>query len=67
MRPTPYPEVNELLKHLVFGVRDILGANFVGAYVFGSLAIVAFNKITAAISTRLSSARTCFRIRRSRA
>lgn len=43
MRPTPFPEVNELLKHLVFGVRDILGANFVGAYVFGSLAIGAFN------------------------
>lgn len=43
MRPTPFPEVNELLKHLIFGAQDILGDNLVGAYLFGSLAIGAFN------------------------
>lgn len=35
--PTPYPEVNALLDALLDGVRAVLGAHLVGAYLFGSL------------------------------
>lgn len=36
---TPYPELNAVLKELLNRVRDILGDNFVGAYLQGSFAI----------------------------
>lgn len=35
--PTPYPEVNVLLREVLEGARDILGNNFVGMYLEGSL------------------------------
>src|SRR5947209_15162244 len=35
--PTPYPEINALLKHLLTEVQRILGAEFVGMYLYGSL------------------------------
>jgi hypothetical protein len=37
--PTPVPELNAVLEALVAGVRPILGENFVGAYLQGSLAV----------------------------
>jgi L-ascorbate metabolism protein UlaG (beta-lactamase superfamily) len=37
--PTPYPDLNAVLADLVSGVREILGENFVGAYLQGSFAV----------------------------
>lgn len=36
--PTPYPDVNALLSELLEGVRSILGQQFVGMMLYGSLA-----------------------------
>ena len=36
--PTPYPEVNAILNVLLADVRAILGDQFVGFYLYGSLA-----------------------------
>jgi predicted nucleotidyltransferase len=36
---TPYPELNEVLRDLVVGVREILAENFCGAYLQGSFAV----------------------------
>jgi len=36
--PTPYPDVNEILNSLLFNVQEMLGKQFVGMYLFGSLA-----------------------------
>ncbi|MBI5667172.1 MAG: DUF4111 domain-containing protein [Chloroflexi bacterium] len=41
--PTPYPEVNALLDVLRSGVTAILGDQLVGMYLYGSLALDAFN------------------------
>lgn len=35
--PTPYPEINALLDRLLGDVRRILGTEFVGMYLYGSL------------------------------
>jgi hypothetical protein len=37
--PTPYPELNDVLRDLVAGVRETLGENFCGAYLQGSFAV----------------------------
>ena len=37
--PTLYPQLNNVLRDLVAGVRATLGANFVGAYLQGSFAV----------------------------
>ena len=37
--PTPYPELNDVLRELVAGVREILADNFCGAYLQGSFAV----------------------------
>lgn len=37
--PTPCPQLNDVLRDLVAGVRAILGANFLGAYLQGSFAV----------------------------
>lgn len=36
--PTPYPDVNEILNVLFSSVKEILGDQFVGMYLYGSLA-----------------------------
>jgi hypothetical protein len=36
--PTPYPDVNAVLRVLLSGVQTVLGNHFVGMYVHGSLA-----------------------------
>ena len=36
-KPTPYPEVNELLLRLLAKAKDILREQFVGMYLYGSL------------------------------
>ena len=38
-RPTPFPELNELLRELSERAAGILGGNFVGAYLQGSFAV----------------------------
>lgn len=40
---TPYPELNSVLEVLVESVKDILGADFVGAYLQGSFALGDFD------------------------
>jgi hypothetical protein len=37
--PTPYPELNTVLAHLVSEVRALLGDDFIGAYLQGSFAV----------------------------
>lgn len=41
--PTPYPEINTLLRRLLAGVQAILEEDFVGMYLYGSLAQGDFN------------------------
>lgn len=36
--PTPYPEINVLLYHLLTDAKEVLGEQFVGMYLYGSLA-----------------------------
>jgi hypothetical protein len=44
LSPTPYPELNTVLKALVAGMQTILKNNFVGAYLQGSFAIGDFDE-----------------------
>jgi predicted nucleotidyltransferase len=37
IKPTPYPEVNEVLNLLLSNVKGILGDQFLGMYLYGSL------------------------------
>jgi predicted nucleotidyltransferase len=48
-RPTPYPDVNEVLNVLLNHVKDILGDQFVGMYLYGSLSSGDFNRETSDI------------------
>ena len=41
--PTPFPQVNVLVEELLESARSILGANFIGMYLFGSLAMGDFD------------------------
>ena len=38
-QPTPFAELNAVLDHFLTGVRELLGDNFVGAYLQGSFAV----------------------------
>lgn len=40
---TPYPEINAVLHHLLVQVQQILGSEFVGLYLYGSLSSGDFN------------------------
>lgn len=44
LRPTPYPEINAILLELLASVQKILGAQFVGMYLYGSLAAGDFDQ-----------------------
>jgi predicted nucleotidyltransferase len=44
MSPTPYPELNQVLSHLVSRVQEILDDDFVGAYLQGSFAVGDFDR-----------------------
>ena len=44
--PTPYPDINEVLNLLLSNVKEILGDQFVGMYLYGSLASGDFNPET---------------------
>lgn len=48
-RPTPYPEVNEVLNLLLSNAREVLGDQFVGMYLYGSLSSGDFNPETSDI------------------
>ncbi len=41
--PTPYPDVNTLLLDVLSGAQAVLGENFVGMYLYGSLASGGFD------------------------
>jgi predicted nucleotidyltransferase len=43
-QPTPYPEVNLVLKELLTSVQSILGGHFIGMYLYGSLATGDFDR-----------------------
>jgi hypothetical protein len=43
-QPTPYPELNTILRHLVGGVQDALADTFIGAYLQGSFAVGDFDE-----------------------
>jgi hypothetical protein len=49
MSPTPYPDVNETLNLLLSDVQKILGIQFVGMYLYGSLSSGDFNPDTSDI------------------
>jgi predicted nucleotidyltransferase len=49
IRPTPYREVNEVLHLLLWNVKKILGDQFVGIYLYGSLSGGDFNPETSDI------------------
>jgi predicted nucleotidyltransferase len=44
IQPTPYPDVNEILNLLLTAVKEILKDQFIGMYLFGSLANGGFDK-----------------------
>jgi predicted nucleotidyltransferase len=44
VNPTPYPEVNLVLNKLYAGAKSVLGAQFVGMILFGSLTTGAFDE-----------------------
>jgi hypothetical protein len=48
-RPTPYPDVNAVLRLLLEGAQSILGDHFIGLYLYGSLASGDFNPQTSDI------------------
>ena len=48
-RPTPYPDVNEVLNLLLTNVKGILRDQFVGMYLYGSLSSGDFNPETSDI------------------
>jgi predicted nucleotidyltransferase len=57
-KPTPYPEVNELLNLLLLNVKHILGDQFVGMYLYGSLASGDFDPDTSDIDFLVVTAET---------
>lgn len=42
--PTPYPDLNGVLRELVDSIRALLDANFIGAYLQGSFAVGDFDQ-----------------------
>ena len=57
-RPTPYPDVNELLNLLLGNVKRILCDQFVGMYLYGSLASGDFDPHTSDIDFLVVTAET---------
>ncbi|HEX2990617.1 MAG TPA: aminoglycoside adenylyltransferase domain-containing protein, partial [Anaerolineales bacterium] len=49
VRPTSYPEVNEVLSILLRNVKEILGEQFIGMYLYGSLSSGDFDPETSDI------------------
>ena len=49
IHPTPYPDVNEVLNLLLASVQKILGNQFIGMYLYGSLSSGDFNPKTSDI------------------
>jgi hypothetical protein len=43
-KPTPYPEVNKVLNQLLPRVQSVLGDQFIGMYLYGSLAYGGFDR-----------------------
>lgn len=57
-KPTPYPEVNEVLNLLLFHGKRILGDQFVGMYLYGSLSTGDFELETSDIDFLVVTAET---------
>ncbi|RPJ43754.1 MAG: nucleotidyltransferase domain-containing protein, partial [Chloroflexi bacterium] len=47
--PTPYPDVNTALRHFSTRVQAVLGEQFLGMYLYGSLALGDFDPQTSDI------------------
>lgn len=47
--PTPYPDINEVLNLLLSEAQDVLGGQFVGMYLYGSLSSGDFNLLSSDI------------------
>lgn len=43
-RPTPYPDINEILLDISTAIKDVLDKNLIGLYLFGSLTYGDFNR-----------------------
>lgn len=54
---TPYSSVNTVVEHVLRNVEIILGDNFVGIYLFGSLAVGDFDPETSDVDMLIASAR----------
>ena len=55
-QPTPYPDVNAFLHQFLSRVRDILGADFVGLYLYGSLSLGDFDPASSDIDAVVATA-----------
>jgi Aminoglycoside adenylyltransferase, C-terminal domain/Competence protein J (ComJ)/Nucleotidyltransferase domain len=55
--PTPYPDVNAAVQHLLTRIRAILAESFVGMYLYGSLAQGDFNHDSSDIDIIVITAR----------
>ncbi|MBN2117058.1 MAG: DUF4111 domain-containing protein [Anaerolineales bacterium] len=49
VKPTPYPDVNEVLNLLLLNVKEILGDQLIGMYLYGSLSSGEFDPATSDI------------------
>ena len=58
IKPTPYPEVNQVLNLLLSHVKQILGDQFVGMYLYGSLSTGDFDPETSDIDFLVVTAKT---------
>jgi predicted nucleotidyltransferase len=58
IKPTPYPDVNEVLNLLLLNAKEILGDQFVGMYLYGSLSSGDFNPETSDIDFLVVTADT---------
>jgi sugar phosphate isomerase/epimerase len=55
-QPTPYPDVNAVLQELLAGAQSALGSNFLGLYLYGSLASGDFEPKTSDIDFVVATA-----------
>jgi len=55
-QPTPYPDVNAFLHQFLSHVRAVLGQDFVGLYLYGSLSLGDFNPASSDIDAVVATA-----------
>ncbi len=55
-QPTPYPDVNAFLHQFLSHVRAVLGQDFVGLYLYGSLSLGDFDPASSDIDAVVATA-----------